>query len=125
MLLRKRRLEVSDEAPYAEMNVRFHALILQEAGSLILSEALQRNSRVPFAGPQALAFDRTNLEQMFDTLFHAHRQHHGIVEALEHGESGRAEALMREHANAAKQSINLAGFHLGSAEAVRRLALAK
>jgi len=123
--LRKRRIEASDEAPYVEMNVRFHSLILQEAGSLILSEALERNSRIPFAGPQALAFDKTNLEQMYDMIHHAHRQHHGIVDALERGESGRAEALMREHANVAKESINIAGFQGAPADAVRRLVLVK
>lgn len=124
-LLRKRRLEENDEAPYAEMNARFHGLIQHEAGSVILSEALERNSRVPFAGPQALAFDRTNLERMYEVLFQAHRQHHAIVEALEHGESGRVEALMREHANSPKESLNLSGFHMAPAQAVRRLALAK
>jgi GntR family transcriptional regulator of vanillate catabolism len=124
-LLRKRRIEASDEAPYAEMNVRFHRLILQEAGSLILSEALERNGRVPFAGPQALAFDRTNLEQMYDMLFHAHRQHHEIADAIERGQSARAEALMREHANAARDSINIAGFHAAPADVVRRLALVR
>jgi GntR family transcriptional regulator of vanillate catabolism len=107
------------------MNVRFHSLILQEAGSLILSEALERNGRIPFAGPQALAFDKTNLEQMYDMLHHAHRQHHGIVDALERGESGRAEALMREHANVAKESINIAGFNVTPADAARRVALVK
>ena len=121
VLLRKRRLEENDEAPYAEMNARFHGLIQHEAGSVILSEALERNSRVPFAGPQALAFDRTNLERMYEVLFQAHRQHHGIVEALEHGESGRVEALMREHANSPKESLNLSGFHMAPAQAVRRL----
>jgi len=124
-LLRKRRLEENDEAPYAEMNARFHGLIQHEAGSVILSEALERNNRVPFAGPQALAFDRTNLERMYEVLFQAHRQHHAIVEALEHGESGRVEALMREHANSPKESLNLSGFHMAPAQAVRRLALAK
>jgi GntR family transcriptional regulator of vanillate catabolism len=124
-LLRKRRLEENDEAPYAEMNTRFHGLIRHEAGSVILSEALEHNNRVPFAGPQALAFDRTNLERMYEVLFQAHRQHHAIVEALEHGESGRVEALMREHANSPKESLNLSGFHMAPAQAVRRLALAK
>jgi GntR family transcriptional regulator of vanillate catabolism len=107
------------------MNTRFHSSILREAGSVILSEALERNSRVPFAGPQALAFDRTNLERMYEVLFQAHRQHHAIVEALEHGESGRAEALMREHANSPKESLNLSGFHMAPADAMRRLAIAK
>jgi len=125
VLLRKRRLESSDEAPYSDMNVRFHALILKEAGSQILAEALERNSRVPFAGPQALAFDKTNLERMYDVLFQAHRQHHAIVEALERGESGRAEALMREHANSPKESLNIAGFSVAPADVSRRVALVK
>jgi GntR family transcriptional regulator, vanillate catabolism transcriptional regulator len=124
-ILNKRRIEESDEAGYGEMNVRFHALILEEAASSLLSAALERNSRVPFAGPQAVAFDRTNPEGMYDLLHYAHRQHHGIVEALERGQSGRAEALMREHAHVVKESINVAEFGVVSAEGVRRPALAR
>ncbi len=74
--------------------------------------AIQKNGRIPFAGAQALAFDKISLEQMYDVLSYAHRQHHGIVEALETGQSARAEALMREHANIAKESINLAESHV-------------
>lgn len=117
-ILRRRRIEETDEARYADMNGRFHALILQEASSSILSEALERNSRVPFAGPKALAFDKTNLERMYDMLHYAHRQHHGIVEALERGQSGRVEALMREHADAAKESINITGLHVTAGNTV-------
>ena len=124
-ILRRHRIEESDEASYAEMNARFHDLILQEAGSSILSESLERNSHVPFAGPQALAFDRSDLERMYNLIHYAHRQHHGIVEALERGQSGRVEALMREHANAAKESINVAGLHVTPGDAVRRLALVR
>ena len=124
-ILRKRRVDESDEALYADMNSRFHALILQEAASPILSDALERNSRVPFAGPQALAFDKTNLEQMYDMLHHAHRQHHSIVEALERGQGARAEGLMREHANSAKESINLASFPAAAAKPAGRLALVR
>lgn len=124
-ILNKRRIEEKDEAHYAEMNARFHALILEEAGSSILSAAVERNSHVPFAGPQALAFDQTNLERMYDILHYAHRQHHGIVEALERGQSGRAEALMREHANAVKESINVAGFQVAAGAVAQRLALGR
>jgi GntR family transcriptional regulator of vanillate catabolism len=109
-ILRKRCVEESDEALYAEMNARFHMLILQEAGSAILTEALERNSRIPFAGSQALAFDKTNLEEMYDMLHYAHRQHYAVVEALQRGQSARAEALMREHANSVKESINMTDF---------------
>jgi GntR family transcriptional regulator of vanillate catabolism len=122
-VLANQRMEESDEANYAEMNGRFHALILEEAGSRILSEALERNSRVPFAGPQAIAFDRTNTEGNFAVMQYAHRQHHVIVAAIERGESGRVEALMREHANAAKQSINMAGFQVSAFSATRQVAL--
>jgi GntR family transcriptional regulator of vanillate catabolism len=124
-ILSKRRIEESDEARYAEMNARFHALILEEAGSSIVSAALERNGHVPFAGPQALAFDRSNLERMYDILHYAHRQHHGIVDALERGQSGRAEALMREHADVVKESINVAGFEVATGAVAQRLALGR
>lgn len=110
-IMRKRAIVESDEAVYAEMNARFHSLILDAADSAILSDAIERNNRIPFAGPQALAFDRSNLDQMYDMLHYAHRQHHGIVDALERGESARAEALMSEHAHAVKQSINVGSVH--------------
>jgi GntR family transcriptional regulator, vanillate catabolism transcriptional regulator len=124
-ILSKRRIEESDEAAYAEMNVRLHQLILEEAGSSILSAALERNSHVPFAGPQALAFDRENLERTYDLLHYAHRQHHAIAEALERGQSGRVEALMREHANTVKECVNADAFQVSGAGAARRLALAR
>jgi GntR family transcriptional regulator of vanillate catabolism len=121
-LLGKRALVESDAARYAEMNQRFHALVLAEAGSPIVAEALERNARVPFAGPQALAFDGGRLDAMYDMLQYAHRQHHGIVEAIERGEGARVEALMREHAIAVKESINLAALPVAAGDsAARRL----
>jgi GntR family transcriptional regulator of vanillate catabolism len=124
-ILRKRRVEESDEALYADMNVRFHALILQESGSSILIATLERNSRIPFAGPQALAFDKSNLEEMYDMLHYAHRQHHAIVEAIERGQSGRAEALLREHAIVAKESVNVADFHVTATHTNSRITSAR
>jgi GntR family transcriptional regulator of vanillate catabolism len=124
-ILSKRRVEEKDEARYAEMNARFHALILEEAGSSILSAALERNGHVPFAGPQALAFDRSNLDRMYDILYYAHRQHHGIAEALERGQSGRAEALMREHAGVVKESINAEDLQVPAGAVAQRLALGR
>jgi GntR family transcriptional regulator of vanillate catabolism len=123
-LLARRRLVETDEARYAEMNQRFHQLILQAADSAIITAAMERISRVPFAGPQALAFDRTRLDQMYDRLHYAHMQHHSIVDALESGQTGRADALMREHAHGVKESLNLVSFHAASGDAVLRLAFA-
>ena len=119
-ILDKRHVEETDEGLYADMNERFHRLILAESGSALFAEMMARNSRIPFAGPQALAFDKGNLEQMYDMLRYAHRQHYAIVEALERGQSARAEALMREHANSAKESINLTALPMAAGETAGR-----
>jgi GntR family transcriptional regulator of vanillate catabolism len=106
----KGHIQESDEAHYADMNARFHDLIVREARSPIIEQTLERNARIPFVGPQALAFDKTSLGRMYDMLLYAHRQHHFIVAAIERGESARVEALMREHANPVKDSLNLPGI---------------
>jgi GntR family transcriptional regulator of vanillate catabolism len=120
-ILDKRSVSESDEAIYADMNSRFHSLIVNAANSPILSAAIERNSRIPFAGANALAFDKANLGRMYDMLYYAHRQHHCIVEALECGQAARVEALMREHANVAKESINVGGFHVVNSRAMGRI----
>lgn len=103
----KRHLVESDEERYGDMNKQFHSLIVQGAGSKVIADALERNSRIPFAAAHAIAFDRVDLRRMYDMLWYAHRQHHAIVQALENGESGRVSALMFEHAYGTKRSINL------------------
>jgi GntR family transcriptional regulator, vanillate catabolism transcriptional regulator len=104
----KRHLVESDEARYGEMNRQFHQLIVQGAGSKVIADALERNSRIPFAAAHAIAFDRVDLPKMYESLSSAHRQHHAIVQALENGEGARVAGLMYEHAYSTKSSINLA-----------------
>jgi GntR family transcriptional regulator, vanillate catabolism transcriptional regulator len=98
----------TDESRYSELNGRFHALIVEAAGSRAIGDALARNDHVPFAAARAVAFDRLDKDSMFDILRYAHRQHHAIARALEAGEGARAEALMREHTAPVKESLNLA-----------------
>ena len=105
-ILAKRRFESADEQRYSEMNGRFHALIVEGAGSRILADTLARNDHVPFASASAVAFSR-DTAQLLPVLNYAHRQHHAIVQALENRESARAEALMREHATPVKEVLNL------------------
>jgi GntR family transcriptional regulator, vanillate catabolism transcriptional regulator len=105
------------------MNQRFHAILLNEARSAMLADALDRVSRVSFAGPQALAFDEKSDADVFDKLFYAHRQHHSIVDAIEAGQAARVEALMREHANAAKDSLNVAELRVGAPVPSDRVAM--
>lgn len=102
----------SDEAVYADMNGRLHGLIVEEAGSTIIAHALERIAHVPFAAPQALAFDKTSLKDMYHRLSYAHSQHHCIVDALERGQGTRVEALMQEHINPVKENLNLPGIRV-------------
>jgi GntR family transcriptional regulator of vanillate catabolism len=106
-IFRKRHLIDADEAAYGAMNDRFHAALLLEADSPIIASALASNDSIPFASAGALAFEGTDLQAMFDALHFAHMQHHAICDALEAGQSVRAEFLMCEHVNTVKSSINM------------------
>ena len=105
-ILAKRKFESADEQRYSEMNGRFHALIVEGAGSRIVADALARNDHVPFASAAAVAFSGDSA-QLLPVLSYAHRQHHAIVQALENREAARVEALMREHATPVKEVLNL------------------
>jgi GntR family transcriptional regulator, vanillate catabolism transcriptional regulator len=105
-LLAKKRFESADEQRYSEMNGRFHALIVEGAGSRILADTLAHNDHVPFASARAVAFS-DGPALLLPVLSYAHRQHHAIVQALENREGARAEALMREHATPVKEVLNL------------------
>ena len=99
-LLAKGRLEEADAPGYLDMNIRFHAAIIEAAGNIAIHEALARNNYLPFASVKALAIDRNDLITEYRRLNYAHMQHHAIVEAIAAGQGARVEALMREHANA-------------------------
>ncbi|MDX3904587.1 MAG: GntR family transcriptional regulator [Pigmentiphaga sp.] len=99
-----RTLSDDDEIRYAEMNARFHSLILEGAQMPLLSNLVSRCNIVPFTDPLTLAFDTQRRDAMFDFLFYAHRQHHAIVSAIESGQADRAENLFREHAYTQVQS---------------------
>lgn len=102
-----RHLVEDDASAYGAMNGRLHRLIVEAADSTFIADALARINAVPFADPSVIAFDRLSLQEMYDDLFYAHRQHHEIVNALEQDEGARAEALLREHVHAQKHSMNL------------------
>jgi GntR family transcriptional regulator, vanillate catabolism transcriptional regulator len=124
-ILSKGRIAESDEALFADMNSRLHQLIMTEARSPTLDQALERISHMLFAAPQAAAFDKTGLDRMYALLCYAHQHHHHIVAALERRESARAESLMREHANQVKESLNLPGIRTAQGDAANRPAAAR
>lgn len=111
-LFAKGHLVAGDAARYSEMNRRFHDLITRASGNHALVDLLAFNRRVPFSAAGAFAFDHAELPQQYKVLNFAHMQHHAIVQALEQGDGTRVEALMREHTQAAKHSLHIAGESL-------------
>ncbi|RMP10029.1 hypothetical protein ALQ30_200206 [Pseudomonas syringae pv. persicae] len=95
------------------MNMRLHQVIVAGSGNRAIADALARNDHLPFASVTALAVDRHNLIREYRRFNFAHMQHHAVVDALINGQGARAEALMREHANATLRYADIfgAGVH--------------
>ena len=100
----QRTLNEDAESRYAQMNERFHRLVIEAAQSPLLASLIERCNVVPFTAPLSIAFSTGSKDRMFDLLFYAHGQHHNIVQAIEQGQADRAEFLFREHAHTQEQS---------------------
>ena len=106
-IFNQRQLQPGDDVRYAQMNGRFHALIVDAAQNAPVAAALSLNDKIPFVSPFTIAFDEAAREHQFMMLMYAHRQHHAIADALKKGEGARVEALMKEHTHISKESLNL------------------
>jgi GntR family transcriptional regulator of vanillate catabolism len=104
-----RTVHEADEVRYAEMNARFHGIVLEGSAMPLLAGLAARCNLVPFTAPDRIAFSSADRRTIFDLLFHAHRQHHSIVEAIAAGHGDRAEFLFREHAIRQEHSMRLNG----------------
>jgi len=106
-ILDKHDLDETDIVDYTNMNARFHEILVKAANNRPLTNALNLNDKVPFAGASALALSVNNPDIVKKMLQQAHAQHHVIFEAMANGEGMRVEALMREHALVTKKSLDL------------------
>jgi GntR family transcriptional regulator of vanillate catabolism len=101
-------LQVEDFARYAEMNDRFHGLLVEACGNRALQRAVAINNKLPFAPASALLPMQGSLALDRDTIFFAHRQHHMLFDALHRGESARAQALAVEHTETVRHNLEQA-----------------
>jgi len=99
---------VDEVSRYVELNAQFHAGIVNLAGSQALARQLERVSALPFASPSALVQVQSASPEAHDILTVAQDQHRCVVNAIERRESGRAEAIMREHARLAHRNLERA-----------------
>jgi GntR family transcriptional regulator of vanillate catabolism len=113
-IFKKGSITEIDVEAFHDLNVTFHDAILEACGNAALSNAIARNDHLPFASIRSLAVDLSALDVEFRRLDLAHLQHHLIFDALDKGQSARAEAVMREHAYAAVQYLELfTGLKIG------------
>lgn len=99
----------NDESAYAEMNRRFHDLIVSGAQDSLLSDLVHRVYAVPFVAPNVVAFNRIPLDEIYPILLSGNYQHHAIVDAIDAGQPDVAETLMRGHSSPARRSLGLEG----------------
>jgi len=92
---------------YVDLNERFHALLLEAAGSPVLSRAVAQVVALPFASPSAFVLAEAELPESREILVVANHHHREIVRAIERGEGSRAEAVAREHARLARRNLEI------------------
>jgi GntR family transcriptional regulator, vanillate catabolism transcriptional regulator len=97
---------------YHDLNMRFHQVIVEGSHNPAIADALARNDHLPFASVTALAVDRQNMAGEYRRFNYAHMQHHSVFDALVNRQGARAEAIMREHANATLRYAEVFGSTL-------------
>lgn len=96
---------------YVEINERFHAKILAIARSPMLERALEGILSLPFGGASAFVMTEAELPESRAMLVVAYHHHQAMVDAIEGRQSGRAEALAREHARVALKNLEIVLHH--------------
>lgn len=94
-----------DMEAYSTLNTAFHLQLALMSQSATLQRELARITALPFASPSAFLEDHDRREALQRTLAVAQAQHIAILDAIAGREAGRAEALAREHARAARRNV--------------------
>ncbi|HVZ44495.1 MAG TPA: GntR family transcriptional regulator [Ramlibacter sp.] len=90
---------------YDDLNRRFHSLLSDMAGSSVIAREIDRVVRLPFASPSGFVIVQANSPRARDMLIVAQDQHRQVLDAIEHREGARAEAIMREHSRIAQRNL--------------------
>ena len=104
-LVRKPKMTIDSFTRYIELNARFHATLLDLAGSRMLRRAIERASCLPFASPSAFLNRQYISDDLRELFLISADQHCAIVDAIANREGMRAEIVMREHARVARRNF--------------------
>ena len=97
--------DVEDMRRWSVANGEFHRLIIEAAGLRALESVHAFMSRMPLVAPIAILFTNDERDDAHARMADAHSDHVHILNALQHGEAGRAEYLMREHAHRSRDHL--------------------
>jgi GntR family transcriptional regulator, vanillate catabolism transcriptional regulator len=100
--------DIDSFARYLDLNEMFHSEIVRLAKSSMLRRTLDQVNSVPFASPSAMLYARTKLPRAPQMFAISHEHHRAIVEAIEHKQGARAEALAREHSGMTRHNVEIA-----------------
>lgn len=102
---------VDEDARWAEMNGRFHKLIVQGSANRALQGALALNDKLPFASAHAVPGGESHSDEVAalhrKVIAMAQADHYEILDALRLRQGSRVDALMREHARRALINVSL------------------
>jgi GntR family transcriptional regulator of vanillate catabolism len=101
-------LDIDSYARYLDLNESFHSEVVRLAKSAMMRRTLDQVTSVPFAAPSAMLYVKTKLPRAPQMLAISHEQHRAIVEAIEHRQGARAEAIAREHALMTRHNVEMA-----------------
>jgi len=110
-LVRKSKMTIDVFTRYIELNARFHAALLDLAGSRMLRRAIERACCLPFASPSAFLNRQYISNDLRELFLISADQHCAIVDAIANREGMRAESVAREHARVARRNFEDALRH--------------
>jgi GntR family transcriptional regulator of vanillate catabolism len=104
------KVDLTDDtfSAYVSANRRLHALLARACKSSVIERQIDKVTSMPFASPSAFVMVQSIDASARDMLRIAQAQHRAVVDAIEHREGARAEALMREHARIAHRNLRAA-----------------
>jgi GntR family transcriptional regulator of vanillate catabolism len=100
--------DIDSFARYLDLNEAFHSEIVTLSKSSMIRRALAQVNSVPFASPSALLYVRAKLPRAPHMFAVSHDHHRCIVEAIEHRQGARAEAVAREHSRMTRGNVEIA-----------------
>ena len=107
-LVRRPSHTVDDFSEYIRLNASFHEELVALAQNPTLARQIERVCALPFASPSGFVMVQAVIAESHDILAIAQDQHRSVVDAIEHREGSRAEAIMREHPRLAYRNLQVA-----------------